>query len=163
MTGARKVWAIRAIFILLIAALTAAPPAMAQVKEYDISDVYGWFTPLIPSTDQDTKILITKDSITIFFVDPSDWTRRRGLFEKLGKNLFVLLPEEMIDSTGADLLSKAPCPIYSIEISKYGWRDDGRLAVSITSYPSMEGLRAGKVCIGSSYIPIVPPFDKPIK
>jgi len=134
---------------------------MAEEKEYGISDVYGWFTPLTPSTDEDIKIQITKNSITIFFDGPSDWMKRRGRFEKLGKNLFVLLPDEMTDATGADRLSKAPCPIYSVRIRKYGWRDDGRLAVFIPSYRSMEGLRAGNICFGESYIPIDKPFDRP--
>lgn len=134
---------------------------MAGERDWKIADILGWFTPLIPSTDQDTKILITKDSITIFYDGPSDWTKRRGRFEKLEKNLFVLLPNEMIDATGTDLLSKAPCPIYSVGIRKYGWRDDNRLAISISSYPSIEGLRAGKICFGSSYIPIDQPFERP--
>ena len=67
----------------------------------------------------------------------------------------------MIDATGADLLSEAPCPVYKVGIRKYGWRNDNRLAVSINHYPSMEGLWAGKICFGSSYIPIDPPFDRP--
>ena len=135
-------WTIRAILILVFAAYTAAPPAMAEEKEYDISDAYGWYTKLSTSIGADLKVLITEDSITIFEGGPSNWTKRRGAFEKLGKNLFVLLPKEMINSKGADVLSKAPCPIYRVEISKFGWRDDGRLVVSISSYPSLEGMRA---------------------
>ena len=156
-------WAIRVVFMLVFVAFSAAPLAMAEEREYDISDAYGWFTRLSDLTDADIKVLITEDSITIFFDGPSNWMKRRGQFEKLGKNLFVLLPNEMTDQTGADLLSKAPCPIYKIGIRKYGWRDDGRLVVSLDSYPSMEGMRAGKVCYGISYFSIDPPFDRPAK
>ena len=67
----------------------------------------------------------------------------------------------MIDATGADLLSKAPCPVYKVEFWQYG--NGKRPAVFIPSYPSMEGLRAGKMCFGESYIPIDPPFDWPTK
>lgn len=150
---------IRAFFILIFAVFIAAPPAMAAEKEYNISDAYGWFTRYSNLTDADIKVLITKDSIIIFYEGPSDWVKRRGNFKKLGKNLFVLAPEEMIDSTEADILSKAPCPIYKVKFWQYGYGN--RPAVSLDSYPSMEGMRAGKVCYGISYIPITPPFDWP--
>lgn len=154
-------WAIRAIFILLIAALTAAPPAMAEDRDGKISDAYGWFTRFSDLTDADLKVQITEDSVTIFEEGPSNWIKRRGRFEKLAKNLFVLLPDEMVDSSGANLLSKAPCPIYKIELWRHGYVRGNRPRISITSYPSMEGLREGRFCFGISYDPIDPPFDRP--
>ena len=150
--------------MLAFAAFSAAPLAMAEERDWIISDILGWYSQLSDITDADAKVEVKKNSVTIYYKGPSDWSKRRGRFEKLGRNLFVLIPEEWTDGKGTDLLAKGWRAFLRVEISNT-WKTykvGERPVLKIYSFISMEELRTRKtVCPGLSYFSIGPPFDRP--
>jgi len=152
-------WIIRAILVLILVASIAVPPAMAEEKEYDISDVYGWYAVSSWRQFEEEKLFITPDSITAIFTKSSDWYKVKGRFRKLGKSRFLLVPEEAFVSEQQDI-NKYGCRYIDVEIyvGAPGKKPGDRPDIFSANYESLEHFEKGDYCAAKSgYHPIEPP------
>lgn len=156
------------IFFMLATAITGlalAPPSLAQDQKHDwkLSEILGWYSAFSGRTGQKVELLVEKNGITRFFRNSSTWTKTRGRFEKLSRNRFILIPNDITDEKGSDLLiKKGRCNYTRLEMSEdHKYRPGKRALMRLSFFRSEADVRASEHrCGGSSYFPIGPPIEK---
>ena len=153
---------IRIFFMIAVAitGLAQTPPALAHdgLHDWKLSEILGWYSAYSDRTGQEVELLVEKDAVTRFIRTSFTRIKWRGRFEKLSRNRFILIPNQVTNEKGSDLLAKKRrCDYTQIEMSElHRYRPGERAVITRSYYFSEADARAGEnSCGGWSYHPIV--------
>ena len=96
---------IRIFLMLIIVGFIGMPTAHAQTHDWKLSETFGWYGLSYGDLWLKVVLHIDNNSITDFIDSPSIWLKTRGRFEKISWNQFILIPAEMTDAKGINLLA----------------------------------------------------------